>query len=503
MNFRISNAPLDPELLKKQLYNAHSGGYVSFEGWVRDHNEGKSVDFLEYEAFEALCNKEAEVILKEAVDRYEITQVDCVHRVGKLGIGEIAIWIGAAAAHRQEAFRACQYVIDEIKLRLPVWKKEHYTNGDAEWVNCQECYKHSHHYHCDKEEKEFYSWQTCLSDFGSKGQEQLCQSKALVVGAGGLGSPALMALAGAGVGTIKVVDGDRLEISNLARQNLYEFQDVGKQKAVLAEEALRKRNPFIRVESQTERVEYDNAQDILQGYNVVLDCTDNFKTKYLLHDVCQHLKIPLVQASLYKYEGEVEVFLPDKMRPCLRCHFPQIPEEGCTGNCHEVGVFGFTTNTVGSIQAQRAIEVLLNKESKPGKTFINLRDFNIFQIGSERNESCSFCSQKEYPLLENEFVDTSKEWDLSLLQAQELGLKWVDIREPSEREDDLLGDILQIPLSRSYAFDELDNRQRYLLICGKGVRSSLLAKELRSKRLGGFYSLEGGLEKNRLGVQLQ
>jgi molybdopterin synthase catalytic subunit len=145
MRFRIVRLPIDTSAARRELTDASAGGYASFEGWVRDHNEGLEVRRLEYEAFEALALKEGERVLAEALSRFPIGKVACIHRVGDLGIGELAVWVGVSAAHRGEAFDACRYVIDEIKHRLPIWKKEHYANGDSGWVNCERCAAAPHH----------------------------------------------------------------------------------------------------------------------------------------------------------------------------------------------------------------------------------------------------------------------------------------------------------------------------------------------------------------------
>jgi molybdopterin synthase catalytic subunit len=148
--FAFSTAPIDFAVLRERLMDPTCGGFASFEGWVRNHNEGQAVTRLEYEAFEALGLKEGERILAEARERFGVTQVLCVHRLGALTLGDVAVWVGAAAAHRDEAFRACRYVIDEVKHRVPVWKKEHYVNGDSGWVNCERCATHAHdHDHSD------------------------------------------------------------------------------------------------------------------------------------------------------------------------------------------------------------------------------------------------------------------------------------------------------------------------------------------------------------------
>jgi len=142
--FRFSHAPIDATPLRAELIDTHCGGYTAFEGWVRDHNEGQQVTHLEYEAFEALGVREGEKIVAEACERYGVTRALCVHRLGDLDLKEIAVWVGVAAAHRDEAFKACRYIIDEVKHRVPIWKKEHYVSGNSGWVNCERCAVHAH-----------------------------------------------------------------------------------------------------------------------------------------------------------------------------------------------------------------------------------------------------------------------------------------------------------------------------------------------------------------------
>ena len=142
--FGFSNTPLDLTALRARLDDPHCGGYVAFEGWVRNHNEGREVLRLEYEAYEALAVKEGERILTEASERWGITRASCLHRVGALEIGDVAVWVGVSSAHRDEAFRAARYIIDEVKVRVPIWKKEHFTDGDSGWVNCERCAAHAH-----------------------------------------------------------------------------------------------------------------------------------------------------------------------------------------------------------------------------------------------------------------------------------------------------------------------------------------------------------------------
>lgn len=142
--FSFSHSPLQPEAYRGALADPAAGGYAAFEGWVRNHNEGLAVTRLEYEGFEALALKEGERIVKEAKERFGVVNAACVHRLGSLEIGALAVWVGVSSPHRDEAFAACRYIIDEVKHRVPIWKKEHYVNGDSGWVNCERCAGHAH-----------------------------------------------------------------------------------------------------------------------------------------------------------------------------------------------------------------------------------------------------------------------------------------------------------------------------------------------------------------------
>jgi len=137
--FRFSRTPIESAALRAHLADPACGGYAAFEGWVRDRNEGQLVRQLEYEAFEALAAREGERIVLDAIARFGVARAACVHRLGELAVGELAVWVGVSAPHRDEAFRACRYIIDEVKHRLPIWKKEHYLDGDSGWVNCERC----------------------------------------------------------------------------------------------------------------------------------------------------------------------------------------------------------------------------------------------------------------------------------------------------------------------------------------------------------------------------
>ncbi len=144
MRFRLTQAAIDTAQARRELLDSGAGGYVSFEGWVRDHNEGREVTRLEYEAFQELAVKEGERIVAAALLRFPVKHALCIHRIGSLDLSDMAVWVGVSSAHRGEAFDACRYIIDEVKHRVPIWKKEHYRSGDSGWVNCERCAEPSH-----------------------------------------------------------------------------------------------------------------------------------------------------------------------------------------------------------------------------------------------------------------------------------------------------------------------------------------------------------------------
>jgi molybdopterin synthase catalytic subunit len=142
--FRFAEQPIDTTAARRELIDPGAGGFVAFEGWVRDFNEGRAVTRLEYEAFQALAVKEGERILEEACRRFPIRHALCIHRVGSLDLTDMAVWVGVSSVHRGEAFDACRQIIDEVKHRVPIWKKEHYRDGDSGWVNCERCAAAAH-----------------------------------------------------------------------------------------------------------------------------------------------------------------------------------------------------------------------------------------------------------------------------------------------------------------------------------------------------------------------
>jgi len=141
---RVTSDRIQPDRLRDELVDAAAGAYAAFEGWIRNHNDGEDVLRLEYEVYEPLAVSEGDKVIAEARARFPILHAECVHRSGSLEIGECAVWVGVTSAHRDEAFAACRYIIDQVKVRLPIWKKEHYVDGHSGWVNCERCAEHGH-----------------------------------------------------------------------------------------------------------------------------------------------------------------------------------------------------------------------------------------------------------------------------------------------------------------------------------------------------------------------
>lgn len=210
-----------------------------------------------------------------------------------------------------------------------------------------------------EEQVERYSRHVLLTEVGWRGQKKLLGARALVVGAGGLGSPVLLYLAAAGVGELGVADGDEVQLSDLHRQIIHRTGDIGRNKVVSAEGAVREINPGCEVEVFPARLTRDNVRHVLRGRDVVLDCSDNFPTRFLVADCCRFENIPLVSAAVLRFEGQLMTILPGEDNPCYRCLLPGPPPEGLVPSCREVGVFGAAVGVMGTLQALEALKVLL------------------------------------------------------------------------------------------------------------------------------------------------
>jgi len=214
-------------------------------------------------------------------------------------------------------------------------------------------------YDFTEEQIERYSRQILLREIGGEGQAKLLESSALVVGAGGLGSPALLYLAGAGVGRLGVVDSDCVELSNLHRQIAHRHGDLGKGKAISAREAVRGLNPDCVVEAIGDRLTAANVREIVRRFDVVLDGSDNFPTRFLVSDCCKFEGVPLVSAAVVRFDGQLMTALPGEGNPCYRCFLPEPPPVGVTAGCREAGILGPVAGVMGTLQATEAIKVLL------------------------------------------------------------------------------------------------------------------------------------------------
>jgi len=520
-SFRFATTKLDTAAERQRLEDPACGGYASFEGWVRDHNEGQAVRHLEYEAFEALAIKEGERILGEAVARFGVEHAACVHRIGDLQLGELAVWVGVSARHRQEAFLACRYIIDEVKHRVPIWKKEHYLSGDSGWVNCERCAAaaqapaaghrhephaaHGHHHHHEPAHAPHqarthsdYSRQQALKEVGAAGQAKLRAARVLVIGAGGLGVPVLAYLAGAGVGRIGIVDGDTLEASNLHRQPLYSLESVGEPKAQLAAARLRALNPDIDVQVYGLRLSAANAPELIAGWDLLIDCTDNFSTKFLINDACVAARKPAILSSIYQYEGQLQVIRPDIQGACLRCIWPQATRDGLVGNCAEAGVLGPVPGVFGALQALEALKILLGLPGQLGDELLvmDLLSLQVSRMKARRAQECAAGPCVRLPAAAaGPSASLERRFD-SLAQAQAAGFTVLDIREPQEAaEEGLPGSgVRLLPLQQLLRADNgLDPAAHYLLVCASGRRSLAAAHTLHDRGFSQVVSLSGGL----------
>jgi adenylyltransferase/sulfurtransferase len=291
----------------------------------------------------------------------------------------------------------------------------------------------------------------------------------LVVGAGGLGCPVLTSLATAGVGHIHIADFDRISISNIHRQPLYSPDAVGEKKVAIAKARIQALNPFIQVQGLDKKVAADNVEELIQKQDLILDCTDNLETKFLLHDACFKHRVPLISASIYQFEGQVRTFIPTRGNGCLRCVLPKTPDDSKLGNCNDFGVLGASVGAIGSIQANEAILFLLSGTNTTADStfYFNLRDLSQMRVKNFKHEGCETCAGSV------DIKDDGLEVELNDLSGD---FEVVDIRE---RED-------------SYLNDWRESGKKIVVCCYRGVRSKRLVKELRAQGLNHFYSLRGG-----------
>lgn len=338
-------------------------------------------------------------------------------------------------------------------------------------------------------EDKFYSRQINL--IGTLGQKKIKDTSVLVVGAGGLGCPVLLYLGAMGVGRIGIIDQDKVDITNLHRQVLYAPKDVGLNKADIAASKIIEQNPFTEIEFYTEKLTSKNIIQIFSQYEIIVDCTDNFQTKFLVHDTCYHAKKKLIQASIYQYEGNLHVFdftKSDECSPCLRCLWTKEPEDGCVGTCADVGVLGATAGVLGTLQAMEVSKLILgnNPLSNGEGLFVDLITHDYEKRRFKKNKDCSLCghgAKKE-----------TSDYKLEIDQLTD-DLVWIDIRSADEVSNYKIDHekLIHMPLE-DFNISLLNPDHQYLLICQRGYRSNQAARALRESGHSNFFSLVHGLE---------
>jgi len=339
-----------------------------------------------------------------------------------------------------------------------------------------------------------YSRQILLKEIGVQGQAALARSRVLVVGAGGLGSPLLQYLAGAGVGYLGIIDADTLDASNMHRQPIYALADVGRQKAALALAAVKRINPTVSVESHAVRLDANNAFELIRGYDVVADCSDNFRTKYLINDAAVLAHRPAVFASVYQYEGQLQVYKPESRHACLRCLWPDAIADGVVGNCAEAGVLGPVPGTFGTLQALLTLKILLGLSGQlEGELLLlDFMNFSSLKLKAPRRAECRApdCAHIREIVPEDPGIEIALG---SLAEAVKLGFEVIDIRTAEEVAARPAG-VRHIAMPVLLGDPSLLSPGReFLLVCASGKRSLAAARELRKQGFA-VRSLAGGLQ---------
>jgi len=360
-----------------------------------------------------------------------------------------------------------------------------------------------------------YSRQILLEEIGVPGQQRLAAAKILVVGAGGLGSPAALYLAAAGVGTLGVADLDRVELHNLQRQLLHDTSTVGREKVDSATERLARINPHVRLISHREGITETNAAEVFRTYDVVVDGTDNFSARYLNNQAAFAAKKPLVFASVFKFEGQVTVFDPARGGPCYRCLFPEPPAAGSVPGCGEAGVLGAVCGVIGSMQALEAIKLVTGVgEPLVGRLLTyNALAQRFDQLVLPRDPHCPLCgdaptsaSAATNAAFAGESIsmhtDQKDAWphEISVHEADELLENTatpplvLDVREPWEAEICRLNNAELIPMRQiPEKLSVLPKDRHILVLCHHGARSRRVTDYLRANGFAAVTNIAGGI----------
>lgn len=355
-----------------------------------------------------------------------------------------------------------------------------------------------------------YSRHLSLPEVGLEGQKKIRAASVLCVGAGGLGSPIAMYLAAAGIGRLGIVDFDAVEFSNLQRQILHSTQDIGKLKTESARETLRGLNPDVEVVSHDARLTSHNALEILRPYDIVVDGTDNFPTRYLTNDACVLLEKPNVYGSIFRFEGQASVFGPHLGGPCYRCLYPEPPPPGMVPSCAEGGVLGVLPGIIGLIQATEILKLVLGVGSSLLNRLLlyHALDMKFRELKLRRDPQCPLCG--EHPTITKlidyeQFCGLNSKNDMNpdevtvqemkrALDQPELGIKVIDVREPAEYQIAHIDGVPLLPLSQlNLRFTELDSEQEYYIHCKMGGRSLQALQFLRQQGFQRLKSVKGGI----------
>ena len=339
-----------------------------------------------------------------------------------------------------------------------------------------------------------------IPEVGLAGQQRLLSSRVLCIGAGGLGSPVLAYLAAAGVGRLGIIDDDVVDETNLQRQTLFSTADVGRRKAEVAAERVVAANPGISVDALTRRFDESNARELVRLYDVVVDCTDRFSTRYLINDACVLERKPEVFGSIYRFDGHVTVF-PAGGRPCYRCLFPQAPPPDSVPSCAEGGVLGAIAGIVGTFQANEALKLLLGiGEPLYGRLLtVDALLSSSRVLAYQRDPECVACGDapeiddaREYR--ENEVVIDVDEIGPEELERALAQATLLDVREPHEAVLGVQADALHVPASQLEArMHELDSATTYVVACRLGRKSLWAIARLRDAGFDRLLHLRGGL----------
>jgi adenylyltransferase/sulfurtransferase len=353
-----------------------------------------------------------------------------------------------------------------------------------------------------------YARHLTLPEVGLAGQEKLRATSVLCVGAGGLGSPIAMYLAAAGIGRLGIVDFDTVEFSNLQRQLLHRTEDVGRPKTESAREHLRSLNPDVEVAVHNARLTSANALDLLRPYDIVVDGTDNFPTRYLTNDACVLLGKPNVYGSIFRFEGQASVFAPHLGGPCYRCLFPEPPPPGAVPSCAEGGVLGVLPGLVGCIQATAILKLALGQgTSLLGRLLlVDALDMRFRELKLRRDPHCPLCGERptitgliDYErfcgLRAGPGPDEVTVHDMKrALDNPGLGIRVIDVREPDEHRLARIEGVALLPWSvLPQRFTELDPAQPLYLHCKSGGRSLRAVQFLRQQGFRHVKSVQGGI----------